>query len=355
MRRSPLLGGVAVATAALGILAAGAGSNPGVTPAARASARPCLPARGLLVAATIRRNVGKGSEVTEPLSGGGYRITRCDSKARPTLSMTVLPLRDTGGARRLVPALIVRPDRIIAPVYGDPVRDRGYRVVLHRALRKLLEGVLPATPGTPRRDPSYSTPRVAVAQAAAGSACEDKTHATSPGTWPDRHYDWRWSAKSFGQSSKTLTAMKKAHEAWDMTLTDCSGYKDDTKFTTTYKGTTTRHAGVLDGTNAVDKADLSKSACGGAAIACTWVWQSGDDYTEADTRFATDVKWSNSGADGAYDYRGIAAHEFGHSIGLADLDDSGKLTMHFQGALGYTGQRTLGRGDILGLRALYGA
>jgi hypothetical protein len=41
---------------------------------------------------------------------------------------------------------------------------------------------------------------------------------------------------------------------------------------------------------------------------------------------------------------------FGHSIGLSDLDDSGKLTMHFQGTLGYTGQRTLGRGDILGAR-----
>ena len=28
--------------------------------------------------------------------------------------------------------------------------------------------------------------------------------------------------------------------------------------------------------------------------------------------------------------------------------------MYFQGTLGYTGQRTLGRGDILGARALYG-
>ena len=36
------------------------------------------------------------------------------------------------------------------------------------------------------------------------------------------------------------------------------------------------------------------------------------------------------------------------------LDGSAKLTMHFQGTLGYTGQRTLGRGDILGARALSG-
>jgi hypothetical protein len=67
------------------------------------------------------------------------------------------------------------------------------------------------------------------------------------------------------------------------------------------------------------------------------------------------VKWSNKGSDGSYDYPGVGAHEFGHAIGLSDLDDSGKLTMHFQGTLGYTGQRTLGRGDILGARALYGS
>ena len=40
-------------------------------------------------------------------------------------------------------------------------------------------------------------------------------------------------------------------------MTDCSGLKDITNFTTTYDGTTTRQAGVNDGVNTVDKADLS--------------------------------------------------------------------------------------------------
>ena len=100
---------------------------------------------------------------------------------------------------------------------------------------------------------------------------------------------------------------------------------------------------------------MSNSPCGSTPIACTWVWWVENSYIETDTRFSTHVKWSNKGADGAYDYQGIGAHEFGHAIGLSDLDDSGKLTMHFQGTLGYTGQRTLGRGDILGARALYGS
>ena len=128
--------------------------------------------------------------------------------------------------------------------------------------------------------------------------------------------------------------------------------KDITNFTTHYDGTTTRHAGVQDGVSTIDKANLSnapadrpRSPAPGSGGSIT--------PTPTDTRFATSVKWSNKGTAGAYDYQGIGAHEFGHSIGLSDLDDSSKLTMHYQGTLGYTGQRTLGRGDILGARALY--
>ena len=344
-----------VVTAALvaGIGGPQAGARPAADSPAQASARPCLPARGLVVAMTIRRSLKDGSEVTEPLGNGGYRITRCDTQGRTTIGMTVLPIADTGGTRYLLPAVIVRRKTIIAPTYGDPVRDTRYRAVFHRAVRKLLASVLPRTPGPARRDPNFATPGNVFATAAAGSACDDKTHAMSPGAWPDNRYGWRWNAKTFGENSSNLTAFKKAHEQWDKTVTDCSGLKDITHFTTTYDGTATRHAGVNDDVNTVDKADLSKSSCGSTAIACTWVWRVDDSYTETDTRFATDVKWSNKGSAGTYDYQGIGAHEFGHSIGLSDLDDSGKLTMHFQGTLGYTGQRTLGRGDILGARALY--
>jgi hypothetical protein len=350
----PLLPDSDVVTAALHAGSAGrrADARPAADSPARAAAKPCVPARGLVVPMTIRRNLTSGSEVTEPLSGDGYRITRCDSQGQMTISMTVLPIVDTGGKILLLPAVTVRRKSIIAPTYGDPVRDTRYRAVFRRALPKLLASVLPPTPGRANRDPNFVNPGNGFATAAAQSACNDKTHAESPGSWPENRYTWRWNAKTFGENSTTLTAFKKAHEQWDLTVTDCS-LKDITNFTTHYDGTTTRHAGVNDGVNTVDKADLSKSACGPSAIACTWVWWVNDAYIETDTRFGTDVKWSNKGSAGAYDYQGVGAHEFGHSIGLSDLDDSGKLTMHFQGTLGYTGQRTLGRGDILGARVLY--
>ena len=52
--------------------------------------------------------------------------------------------------------------------------------------------------------------------------------------------------------------------------------------------------------------------------------------------------------------RRLVLHEFGHAIGLADLEDSPNLTMAFATGTRNTAQRTLGRGDVLGLRSLYG-
>src|SRR3954453_4159739 len=155
MRRSCVLIVVTAAVLA-GPGAARAGARPAADPPARASAKPCLPARGLVVAMTIRRRLQHGSGVTEPLADGGYRITRCDTQGRTTIGMTVLPIADTGGLRRLLPAVIVRGKSIIAPTYGDPGRDTRYRRVFHRGLRRLLAGVLARTPGSASRDPSFA-------------------------------------------------------------------------------------------------------------------------------------------------------------------------------------------------------
>ena len=267
--------------------------------------------------------------------------------------MTVLPLLDADGRRPLVPAVIVRRRSIVAPVYGDPVHDARYRAVFERGLSKLLAGVLPPTRGPASRDPSLSAPRSVMATAAATSACDDATHAESPGAWPGNHYAWRWNAKSFGSAEHAERPQARARAVGrDVDrLPGLQGHhlvhRQLRRHDHTARGRERRGEHGRQGRPL-------KSSCGAPAIACTWVWRVDDDYTETDTRFADDVKWSNKGAAGAYDYQGIAAHEFGHSIGLSDLDESGKLTMYFQGTLGYTGQRTLGRGDILGARAIYG-
>src|SRR6478609_395697 len=103
MRR--FLAPVVVSTAVLaGTAGPPADARPTAAPPASVAAKPCIPARGLVVPRTIRRNLKTGSEVTEPLSGDGYRITRCDKQGRLRISMTVLPIADTGGKVELLPA-----------------------------------------------------------------------------------------------------------------------------------------------------------------------------------------------------------------------------------------------------------
>lgn len=66
--------------------------------------------------------------------------------------------------------------------------------------------------------------------------------------------------------------------------------------------------------------------------------------------------WSLSGEAGKMDVQNIMTHEFGHWCGLDDLynDADYWLTMYGYSNYGITYQRTLGLGDINGLKAVYG-
>ena len=59
-------------------------------------------------------------------------------------------------------------------------------------------------------------------------------------------------------------------------------------------------------------------------------------------RFSDSVKWTTNGAKGAYDYRSVATHEFGHAIGLGDLHDNPNLTMYYAVKEGSTSARRSG-------------
>ncbi len=69
--------------------------------------------------------------------------------------------------------------------------------------------------------------------------------------------------------------------------------------------------------------------------------------------FADDVPWGCSVEDAdTYDAEGVAAHEFGHAFGLDHVWYEGS-TMYPSMVLCSTVKRTLGAGDVYGLRALY--
>lgn len=118
-----------------------------------------------------------------------------------------------------------------------------------------------------------------------------------------------------------------------------------------YKSTTSRIAGTRDGYNIV-----SWGSYQAGAIAVTFIWTKGKRVLETDCLMNTYYAWSLSGQAGKMDVQNIMTHEFGHWCGLKDLynDKDYWLTMYGYGDYGETYKRTLGLGDINGLRAVYG-
>ena len=361
-RTSASLPTVASASATLVLVAAPAPS-PASPPVAAArsgeSEAMCRPIRGILVPRTVRRRLTNRDEVMEPLGKGAYRITRCDFEGRLTSSMTVARVPDPDGQRVLAPITIMDERRTVSIRYGDPSDPRWARA-WRRVRRLVAASVLPRTRGRLRRDPTFQPRAYALgrldgpgplARAAAGAACSDGTHIVNGPRWADGGYPWRWRSNSFGGNYDTRDALERAHEAWAGTYTDCD-FSDITELRPEYRGSTSNRAGVFDDVNTADKGDVG-SMCPGA-VACNVAWRESDGkLIESDTRFSNALKWANGGKDGAYDYRSVATHEFGHMIGLADLPDSPGLTMHFRASVTSTAARTLGRGDIRGLRGLY--
>ena len=363
-RATPLVAlGVAAAFAAAPAPAARATDGPAT---AQAGAKRCVPLGGLLVSRTVRRLLRNGgNEVTERLADGVYRVTRCNRAGALTSSMTVAPVRDPDGRRVLAPAEIVRGGRLLTLDYGDP-RDPRWAKAWRRVRARVAASVTAATRGTARPDSAFnrrnatgSSVRAAeaaasgepAAQGAATSPCDDRAYLKSGETWPNHRYGWRWRASRFGSNSDTLHAIELGAQAWDLTKDSCD-FGDITTITPVYEGPTDLIAGAQDNVDTVDKGNMASFGCEGA-LACTQVWYAPTGAVEADIRFSDRVKWSTSGKSGAYDYRSVATHEFGHFIGLSDLHDSPNLTMYYATDIGDTGPRTLGRGDVLGLRALY--
>ncbi|MFC9289500.1 matrixin family metalloprotease, partial [Streptomyces sp. NPDC057052] len=118
------------------------------------------------------------------------------------------------------------------------------------------------------------------------------------------------------------------------------------------------HCTARDGMSVWDAGDLSG---GVVATTCSWsraVSGGPDELREADVRFNTgDHAFTDRPTDTCshtYDVRGVATHEAGHVFGLAHVGRGHESQTMFTNSFACsTAARTLGRGDVLGLRALY--
>jgi hypothetical protein len=113
--------------------------------------------------------------------------------------------------------------------------------------------------------------------------------------------------------------------------------------------------GVPDVNNVVGWADLPNNILG---VTCTWSFNSGV-AASTDMLYDNVYGWYTGntaplGCFNQFSLRGVATHEFGHAFGLGhSAGDSCNLTMYPSTWPCSDGQRNLGRGDVLGLEAVY--
>ncbi|MFD5703696.1 matrixin family metalloprotease [Streptomyces lasiicapitis] len=147
--------------------------------------------------------------------------------------------------------------------------------------------------------------------------------------------------------------------------TSC-GYNDPVKAKEDYKGRTTYETDISSSGNCTDRDkkstwDAGNLASSTLAVSCTWTAQrpGPDDVRESDVRFNThDHGFTNnptSNCHSQFDIRSIGAHEAGHVFGLDHVTGGrhANLTMTPGSGPCETHHRTLGKGDIIGMRDLY--
>ena len=157
-------------------------------------------------------------------------------------------------------------------------------------------------------------------------------------------------ANPFGFSSSSVAS------AWNAANLEWEKYTEPA--TNIYNGYTVASVSATSGT--YDSYVLAEwRPLGGQlrnAVGVQWAWTSGGKIVHTDAAYNTNYPFSLTGAANTYDAQSIAAHEMGHGFGMGHSDTSTAskcLTVYPYATLGATHGRTLGDGDILGIRARY--
>jgi hypothetical protein len=163
-----------------------------------------------------------------------------------------------------------------------------------------------------------------------------------------------------GQRDEGRKTIVRGHNVWDLTKNDC-GNGDQNNVNTDWLGDSGCRWSPSDGTNCVDFGPMGPIGCSGALACATNRAGSDGRSAETDQRYSSDnVYWwtyvtamPGHYTSSYYDLYSVAAHETGHSIGLGHTTASSGLTMYPSIGTGQRHWRTLGRGDIRGMRARY--
>ena len=205
------------------------------------------------------------------------------------------------------------------------------------------------------------------------AACEDTTYGLLGHKW---YSTMQWRLNDVAKPSNlTATQVVTAVREGGTNVTGASntcGLVDDVSATLSYQGTTTAGVDMFTSngivycdtssqTNDLSTVGFASMPSGYLAATCTWKVNRDpevDEATESDIRLNLSKSWTvtpgASGCSGQYDLKYVVTHERGHTYGLADLaGDHTALTMYERGSTCSASGRTLGLGDVLGLRQLY--
>jgi len=200
------------------------------------------------------------------------------------------------------------------------------------------------------------------------AACSD-SHYNSWNSRLNNYIRWYFNQRttpSHMSKFAVSTAMKRAGTNVSRVQDDC-GVPDNVPAVLKYVGTTKQSVNM--GTGGVCGANDHKSVVGFGDLpggytgkACVWAWiQDGPDrINSSDVRLnKEDYSWTakvTRSCRGRQDVESTMTHERGHTFGLGDVSESShpNLTMS-SGSNGpcQTSERTLGRGDAIGLNRKY--
>jgi len=173
----------------------------------------------------------------------------------------------------------------------------------------------------------------------------------------DYYYNTSGEPKGYS-SSKYRNRMEDAIQAWEYIENSCGIDSALPNLTTFYRGQTHDSPGIDNGVTCATEPDVNTLGWNAAGengiLGATCRWSS----TRFSIAFNSSYAWyagaSLSGCSKKYDLGAVAVHEWGHALGLGHYNSfSQVMNAHTGPCQSY--DRLLGRGDIRGVKALYGS
>lgn len=303
-----------------------------------------------------------GIEHTSVYADGRYRVTRCNPLGQLVIDQTNAPIPVPGGSTVALPITEVRPNdsetfRGVVSLY-PPSTNSVFQQLWPDVRDDLVSSVIPPTQGA--SVPATEGGPEADASERRQIACVEDAYQPEPGrpTWAAQSPSYRYRV-----NQSTLPRLRAnariidGHETWNRTIDSCNYRKRDT-FRAAYAGNTERTGNSQDRENVV--VFRNGTRCSRSAVACTmFVFDGSRNITDADVEVNQQYEfYTGTGKPGqSFDLWSVIAHEVGHTLGLAHVG-ARYQTMYVrypqeQDGDGTTRWRTLGKGDVRGVRRLY--